>query len=74
MGAFYERVYYSNGKVLVFDAENGVPDGLENSYLINHSATIFLLNPDGDLHAIFSSPHDPDVMLHDLAAIQSAWN
>jgi protein SCO1/2 len=74
MGAFYERVYHSNGKVLVFDAEDGVPDGLENSYLINHSVTIFLLNPDGDLHAIFSSPHDPDVMLRDLAAIQSAWN
>jgi protein SCO1/2 len=74
MGAFYERVYHLNGKVLVFDAEEGVPEGLENSYLINHSATIFLLNPDGDLHAIFSSPHDPDVMLRDLAAIQSAWD
>lgn len=74
MGAFYERVYHLNGKVIVFDVEEGVPQGLENSYLINHSATIFLLNPDGDLHAIFSSPHDPDVMLRDLAAIQSAWN
>jgi protein SCO1/2 len=74
MGVFYERVYHMDGKILVFDAEDGVPQGLENSYLINHSATIFLLNPDGDLHAVFSSPHDPDVMLRDLAAIQSAWN
>jgi protein SCO1/2 len=74
MGAFYERVYHMDGKILVFDAQDGVPQGLENSYLINHSATIFLLNPDGDLHAIFSSPHDPDVMLRDLAAIQLTWN
>lgn len=74
MGAFYERVYHLNGEILVFDAEDGVPQGLENSYLINHSATIFLLNPDGDLHAVFSSPHDPEVMLRDLASIQSAWN
>ncbi len=73
MGAFHERVYHSNGEVLVLDTEKAVPEGLENSYLINHSASIFLVNPDGDLHAIFSAPHDPDVMRRDLAAIQSAW-
>ncbi len=73
MGAFYQRAYYAEGKLLAFDAEDDIPEGFENSYLINHSATIFLLNPDGKLHAVFSAPHQPDVMVRDLAAIQAAW-
>ena len=73
MGVYYERVYHLNGKVLIFDPEEGVPEGLENSYLINHSASIFLVNPNGELQAIFSAPHKPEVMVRDLAAIQRAW-
>jgi len=73
MGVFYERVYHLNGKILNFDPEEGVPEGLENSYLINHSASIFLVNPNGELQAVFSAPHKPDVMIRDLAAIQHAW-
>ncbi len=73
IGVFYERVYYYNGRQLVFDASEGVPPGLENSYLINHSASIFLVNPAGKLHAIFTSPHDPATITRDLAAIQAGW-
>ncbi len=73
IGVFYERVYYNNGRQLVFDASEGVPAGLENSYLINHSASIFLVNPAGKLHAIFTSPHDPATITRDLAAIQASW-
>ncbi|MBC8519318.1 MAG: SCO family protein [Gammaproteobacteria bacterium] len=74
MGAIYERVYYLNGRQLMVDEEEGVPEGLEDSYLINHSASIFLLNPEGEMHAIFSTPHNPDVMVRDLATIQRAWD
>jgi len=74
MGAIYERVYYLNGKQLMIDEEEEIPEGLENSYLINHSASIFLLNPDGEMHAIFSTPHNPDVMVRDLATIQRVWD
>jgi protein SCO1/2 len=73
MGVFYERVYHRNGKQLILDESEPVPAGLENSYLINHSASIFLLNPAGKLHAIFTSPHDPNTMIRDLAAIQAGW-
>jgi len=73
MGAIYERVYYLNGKTLIVDPEEGPPEGLEDSYLINHSAPIFLLNPQGEMHAVFSTPHQPEVMIRDLAAIQSHW-
>jgi len=73
MGVFYERVYHRNGAVLIVDSEEDVPQELKNSYLINHSASIFLLNPAGDLHAIFAPPHDPNRMIRDLAVIQGAW-
>ncbi len=73
VGVFYERVYYLNGRQLILDESGEVPAGLENSYLINHSASIFLVNPAGKLHAIFTSPHDPATMIRDLAAIQASW-
>ena len=73
MGVFYERVYHDNGEVVKLDPQVAVPARLENSYLINHSASIFLLNPAGEFHAIFTPPHDPAVMIRDLAAIQGAW-
>jgi len=73
MGVFYERVYYQDGKTLDLDPAATVPAGLEDSYLINHSASIFLVNPAGKLHAIFTAPHDPSTMIRDLAAIQASW-
>lgn len=73
MGVFYERVYHHNGAVVILDPQEAVPAQLENSYLINHSASIFLLNPAGKLHAIFTPPHDPATMIRDLVAIQGAW-
>ena len=73
MGVSYERVYHLNGRALLFDPQKGIPEGLENSYFINHSASIFLVNPNGKLHAIFSAPHQPDVMIRDIANIQKAW-
>ncbi len=72
-GIFYERVYHLNGRVLVMQDDDEIPEGLENSYLVNHSATIILTNPEGGMHAVFSAPHDPEVMIRDLAAIQRAW-
>jgi protein SCO1/2 len=73
LGVFYERVYYRDGKVLELDPAAPVPSGLEDAYLINHSASIFLVNPAGKLHAIFTAPHDPNTIIRDLAAIQASW-
>jgi len=73
MGVFSERVYHLNGSVLIFDPQEGILEGLENSYLINHATSIFLVNPNGKLHAVLSAPHQPDVMIRDFATIQNAW-
>ncbi len=70
VGVIYERVYYKEGKQVV------IPPGekpTDMAYLINHSATIQLINPEGKLHAIFSTPHQIEVMARDLQAIQQAW-
>lgn len=40
------------------------PDNPDN-YLVDHTASILLLNPDGRLEAIFTPPHDPDTMAAD---------
>ncbi len=73
MGAFYERAYHMNGSQLIMEPDDEIPEALKDSYLINHSASIVLTNPDGDMHAVFSTPHTPDVMVRDLASIQKAW-
>ncbi len=73
MGVFYERVYYRDGEPLALEPGQAVPADLEKSYLINHSAAIYLLDPAARLHAIFMPPHDPATMLRDLAAIQRHW-
>lgn len=75
MFAYYERAYHDNqGKLIKFKKGEKIPKELENAYLINHSASIVLVNPKGKLHAVFSSPHEPSTMIRDLAAIQKAWN
>ena len=73
LGVYYERVYYRDGEVLELDPDQAVPAELEKSYLINHTAAIYLLDPGARLHAIFTPPHDPAVMIRDLAAIQRRW-
>jgi protein SCO1 len=41
-------------------------------YLVDHSASILLLDPEVRLAAVFSGPHRPDAMAQDLGAI-TAW-
>ncbi|KFZ31101.1 photosynthetic protein synthase I [Pseudidiomarina salinarum] len=36
-----------------------IPDVDETDYLVNHSAAIILVNPDGNLQAIFKTDHQP---------------
>lgn len=40
-------------------------------YLIDHSAALLLVNPAGELQAVFTPPHDPDAIVGDLAAIRA---
>ncbi len=70
MGVIYERVYYQDGKQVVIPAGETPTD---MAYLINHSATIQLINPEGKLHAVFTTPHEPQAMVRDLNMIVDSW-
>ncbi|HEV2524641.1 MAG TPA: SCO family protein, partial [Gammaproteobacteria bacterium] len=39
--------------------------------MIDHSATLLLINPKGQLHAVFSPPYHPETMAKDLKQILS---
>lgn len=39
--------------------------------MIDHSATLLLINPEGRLHAVFSPPYHPEAMAKDLQQILS---
>ncbi len=67
-GAYYERVVYAkNGKPAVLKNDEPLPKGvLEFGYLINHTAWIYLLNPDGQIFAGFPPPHNPIKMADDI--------
>lgn len=42
-------------------------------YEVNHSASIYLTNPQGKLHAVFSTPHDISDMHVDMLQIVTAF-
>jgi protein SCO1 len=65
----YERVYHKDGKQIKLDTNKPVPADLKDSYLINHSADIYLVNPEGQYHAIFPLPHQLEDFTADLVKI-----
>jgi protein SCO1/2 len=45
------------------------PTDAQGSYTVDHSATVFLVSPEGKVVAIFSTPHSPDGISHDYRLI-----
>ncbi len=47
------------------------PEGQQGErYLVDHSSTILLINPNAELQAVFTPPQDPQRMVQDLNAIR----
>lgn len=44
-----------------------------SGYLVDHSTAILLINPKGQLQAIFGQPHTPQSMIDDLLKIQGHY-
>ena len=57
LGALYMRVEDPNSAL---------------GYTMDHSASIYLIDPRGQLAAIFSPPHDPTLMVQDFMTLASA--
>ena len=45
-------------------------DGDGPAYLVEHSAYLLLVNPEGELQAVFGPPHAPDAVARDIVAIR----
>jgi protein SCO1 len=43
-----------------------------DTYTVDHSAAIFLIDPQGAMHALFSTPHDPAKIAHDYRRIAAS--
>ena len=39
------------------------------SYAVDHSASVFLIDPQSRLHGVFPAPHDPELMIRDLLTV-----
>lgn len=44
-----------------------------DDYLVDHSASIILFDPDGNFLALFGMPHDPDLIAQDFVAIKNYY-
>jgi len=42
----------------------------DTSYEVQHSGAILLVNPEGNLHALFSAPHDPARLINEFTLIR----
>ncbi|MFQ5643036.1 MAG: SCO family protein [Thiogranum sp.] len=49
------------------------PETASGEYLVNHTSSIFLVDPHGQLLAAFSSPHDPDTIVEQFRQIRSLF-
>lgn len=50
------------------------PDGTEgDSYYVDHSSTILLVNPRGELQAVFTPPQQADDLVHDFIRIRERF-
>ena len=65
----HEELRRLTGSLGVAYARAGGGEG--SAYLVDHSAALLLVNPGGELQAVFGPPHDPDVIARDLAAIRA---
>ena len=41
------------------------------NYSVDHSSVVLLLNPDGEMHALFTAPHNAGNFVHDLPIIMA---
>lgn len=54
---------------IYFEKQTG--DG--ENYVVDHSAAVLLLNPEGHFHALFSGPHKVDDYVHDIPLVTESY-
>jgi len=49
------------------------PGDNADNYLVDHSASIILFDPDGNFLALFGAPHDPDLIAQEFVAVKNYY-
>ncbi len=65
--ASIKAMTHEMGIAFIKIAPKGTPDA--NHYDIEHTGTIMLFNPQGELAAFFTSPHQADLLAHDYTML-----
>ena len=71
-GTYYEFVHDQDGKTITL--ENTADISHLEHYSINHTAWIYLINPDGKIHAGFSTPAKQDDMIDDIVKLMQHFS
>jgi protein SCO1/2 len=66
-GVIYQKIFLAtNGQYVSVPYTSPLPPEQADSYLINHSSRIYLVNPQGEYVATFAPPHKADDIAADL--------
>lgn len=64
-GTLEQTRLLASGLGIYFEKMPGTADG----YVVDHSAAVLVVDPEGGFHALFSGPHNVDNYVHDLPLI-----
>jgi len=62
---------YSRQMGVIYERRDNEDEPDSEQYLVDHSSAILLTNPDGQLQAVFSAPHNAELIIKDYQAIYS---
>jgi len=66
-GVIYQKTFLANnGKYVSVPYSAPIPEDQRESYLINHSSRLYLVNPQGQYVAAFAPPHSAKKIAEDL--------
>lgn len=60
----------TDGLGIYFQKTGDDPD----TYTVDHSSAVLLINPHGQFHGLFGSPHEAANYVHDLPIIMASWS
>ena len=70
--ATYNRVATIQGKEVVVVAGADMPKNAGKDYMVNHSSRIYIINPQLQYVGSFPTPHQAELMYHDMEQLMEA--
>jgi len=70
-GAAYDRSAIVESKLLMIPAGINIPTNVGEQYQVNHSARVFVVNPEGEFIGSFAPPYEVDDLLPDMQKLMA---